>query len=326
MALEQGQENMSLLDQRSARKSTPAAQFTFNLDSEAGARWPGDHYSQQAPQYHPAPPPPMPHSQLPPHQRGVNTQGTQTSPNMAGHQQQNGALPAQGQQPVPPPQKPRRPPAARYARAARQRRLDQEYQNYHHPPKDEDFWICEFCEYEAIFGHPPEALVRQYEIKDRRERKRLAEKRRLLEKAKSKGRKSRKGTKNANKNNSNNNNNNAANANANNANPAAPQNNGGQQNCAAQAPGAASYANDPNLPPGAAGDEYYSGDNDGGYEDDPDLDHDHDPPLHHMPAPPPQTPSKIPAPVAQQYGATARPPHGTGTFAGGGGLSPGSVF
>ena len=85
--------------------------------------------------------------------------------------------------------------------AARERRLQQEYTNYHHPPKDEDIWICEFCEYESIFGVAPEALVRQYEIKDRRDRKRLAEKRRLLEKAKMKGRKGKKGTKNAAKNN-----------------------------------------------------------------------------------------------------------------------------
>lgn len=42
--------------------------------------------------------------------------------------------------------------------------------------------------------------MRQYEIKDRRERRRLAEKRRLLEKAKMKGRKGKKGNKNAAKN------------------------------------------------------------------------------------------------------------------------------
>jgi hypothetical protein len=80
-----------------------------------------------------------------------------------------------------------------YALAARQRRLQQEYNNYHHPPSREEIWICEFCEYESIFGSPPEALMKQYEIKDRRERRRLEEKRRLLEKAKLKGRKGKKG-------------------------------------------------------------------------------------------------------------------------------------
>ncbi|KAJ5585979.1 hypothetical protein N7450_005766 [Penicillium hetheringtonii] len=75
------------------------------------------------------------------------------------------------------------------------------HNRYHQESQDqaplEDIWICEFCEYESIFGHPPEALIRQYEIKDRKERKRLAEKKRLLEKAKMKGRKSKKATKNS---------------------------------------------------------------------------------------------------------------------------------
>ena len=97
--------------------------------------------------------------------------------------------------PLPPKRKPRRNPRREYALAARQRRLQQEYNNYHHPPAGEDVWICGFCEYESIFGVPPVALVRLYEIKDRKERLRVAEKRRLLEKAKAKGRKNKKGTK-----------------------------------------------------------------------------------------------------------------------------------
>ena len=84
-----------------------------------------------------------------------------------------------------------------YALAARQRKLQQEYSNIQHPPPPEDIWICEFCEYESIFGQAPHALIRQYEIKDRKERRRLAEKRRLLEKAKLKGRKGKKQTKGA---------------------------------------------------------------------------------------------------------------------------------
>ncbi|KAK5009107.1 hypothetical protein LTR60_005272 [Cryomyces antarcticus] len=92
--------------------------------------------------------------------------------------------------------KPRR-PGKEYALAARHRRMNQEVHNYQNRPlKREDIWICEFCEYEDIFGHPPEALIRQYETKDRKERKRLAEKRRLLEKAKTKNRKGKKGGKN----------------------------------------------------------------------------------------------------------------------------------
>lgn len=139
-------------------------------------------------------------------QRGFATQGTQTSPSMAGQPTQhptNGTQHAQqstgGQQPQPQKSRPRR-TGKEYALAARQRRLQQEYNNYHHPPSGDDVWICEFCEYESIFGTPPAALIRQYEIKDRRERRRLAEKRRLLEKAKMKGRKGKKGSKNAAKN------------------------------------------------------------------------------------------------------------------------------
>jgi hypothetical protein len=79
--------------------------------------------------------------------------------------------------------------------AAKQRRQQTEYQNYHHPPTPEDVWICEFCEYETIFGRPPEALIRQYEIKDRRRRRKEAERRRLLAKAKMKSRKGKKASK-----------------------------------------------------------------------------------------------------------------------------------
>lgn len=98
-------------------------------------------------------------------------------------------------QQVQPPRKPRRSAAKLYAYAARKRRIEQEYQNFHNPP--DPAWICEFCEYEDIFGTPPVALIRQYEIKDRKERQRLAEKRRLLEKARMKGRKGKKVSKKA---------------------------------------------------------------------------------------------------------------------------------
>lgn len=142
-------------------------------------------------------------------QRGYS-QGTQTSPNitsqanLSGHSQ-NPPQPPQQQPPNAGPETPttggkkKRSPGSIYALAARQRKIQQQYANLHHPPSIEDIWICEFCEYESIFGHPPEALIRQYEIKDRKERKRLAEKKRLLEKAKMKGRKGKKATKNASK-------------------------------------------------------------------------------------------------------------------------------
>ena len=136
--------------------------------------------------------------------------------------------------------------------AARQRRLQQEYNNYHHKPTKDSMWICEFCEYEDIWGSPPMALIRQYEIKDRAERKRAEEKRRLLEKAKMKNRKGKKGGK-------------------------------GNKNAAAQQPPAqnSGLPYDPPLdsmplPPDSQGDEYYDEDYDDGY--DPANPHDpHDP-------------------------------------------------
>lgn len=76
--------------------------------------------------------------------------------------------------------------------AAKHRRQEAEYKYYHNPPKVEDMWICEFCEYERIFGEPPYALIRQYEIKDQKARRKEEERKRLLEKAKAKGRKGKK--------------------------------------------------------------------------------------------------------------------------------------
>ena len=130
--------------------------------------------------------------------KGPTTQSRQTNTNMAPQAGRSATQQAgvNGQTP-PQPKKPRRSLEKQYKIAARDRRLRQEYSNYHHPPKDEDIWICQFCEYESIFGEKPHHLIRQYEAKDRRERKRLAEKRRLLEKAKMKARKGKKGNKNS---------------------------------------------------------------------------------------------------------------------------------
>lgn len=194
--LQKGQENMGVLDQEP--KSPPTnSQFTFTCESDAvkGVSFPEQSlyaagYSQRA-NNTPAPAPGPNHK--------FATHGTQTSPGIAAPSNQhlppaqqpgNAQVPGQGK-------KPRRRRADLYALAARQRRLQQEYKNLHHTPAPEDVWICEFCEYESIFGVPPHALIRQYEVKDRRERRRLAEKRRLLEKAKLKGRKGKKQTKNA---------------------------------------------------------------------------------------------------------------------------------
>lgn len=180
-----------MLDQQP--KTTPTnSQFTFTCESDAkGVKFPEQ--SLYSPEY----------------ATRVNSAPAAAPSQTPKYSNQGAPYPPAGSQ-APPPhpnsqgaaansqkQRPRRRKGDVYVLAARQRKLQQEYQNLQHPPSHEDIWICEFCEYESIFGAPPHALVRQYEIKDRRERKRLAEKRRLLEKAKLKGRKGKKQTKNA---------------------------------------------------------------------------------------------------------------------------------
>lgn len=78
------------------------------------------------------------------------------------------------------------------AAAARTRRQIATENYYHNLVNPEDIWICEFCEYERIFGEPPRTLIRDYEIKDRRQRQEEADRKRLLEKAKAKSRKGKK--------------------------------------------------------------------------------------------------------------------------------------
>ena len=139
----------------------------------------------------------------PPASHKLSNHATQTSPNNASlptAQPQPASTPNNGQQADAQGKKPRRSRSELYARAERARRRRQEANNRIHPPGPEDLWICEFCEYEDIFGMPPLALIRQYEAKDRKEQKRLREKRRLLEKAKMKGRKGKKPSKSSGKN------------------------------------------------------------------------------------------------------------------------------
>jgi len=71
----------------------------------------------------------------------------------------------------------------------------QEERNRHYPPREDEIWVCEFCEYSRIYGEPPRALIRQYELKDRRVRQEEADRKRLLEKAKAKSRKAKKNAK-----------------------------------------------------------------------------------------------------------------------------------
>lgn len=267
-AARRGKENVSLLEQQASRKpSSSKTQFTFTCESDSGKNMAWHEQppaSQAVPTYSHLGNSKPPSDQTINQSRGFATQGTQTSPHTAAGQNQEAPFQGSANQPAPQkPRKPRRSLAKQLTMAARQRRLQQEYDNYHHPPAPEDTWICEFCEYEMIFGSPPEALIRQYELKDRQDRRRLAEKRRLLAKAKMKGRKGKKGTKNA-----------AKNANA--ANTA-------QQSAPTQ-------RHEP--PPDKTSVQNYSIPSEEcvaeAYDDDP-------PP---NPAPLPQTPSRIPQPIA----------------------------
>jgi len=106
----------------------------------------------------------------------MSTVGTQTSPSMSA---------ANTYPPTPTPQKKKNSKGKQYQQ--RQRRPGGLYSVQQNPSGE--VWICEFCEYESIFGERPEALLRQYDIKERRERRRLREKQRLLDKAKQKGKK-----------------------------------------------------------------------------------------------------------------------------------------
>ncbi|KAH8701739.1 hypothetical protein BGW36DRAFT_104393 [Talaromyces proteolyticus] len=190
-----GGNNVSLLEQQASKTSPTKTQFTFTCESD----------SSKNIALHPPNPYPLSHQRIPnpsmpattPNSRDFATQGTQTSPHMGAVTSQQQSVPGTGTPSHNPGQRPRRSRDSIYALAARRRKIQQHYANAHNPPSPEDLWICEFCEYETIFGEPPRALIRQYEIKDRKERRRLAEKRRLLEKAKMKGRKNKKATKNS---------------------------------------------------------------------------------------------------------------------------------
>ena len=189
--LGKGQENGGVLDQQA--KSPTDSQFTFTCEGESkGVKFPEQSLYSPTYQQRAMPAPPTGVNQRSGPQLGQTTPALPLNNAGAAHQgagqTANNQQPGQGK-------KTRRRRGDIYVLAARQRRLQQEYANLHHPPSSEDVWICEFCEYEAIFGVQPTALIRQYEVKDRKERRRLAEKRRLLEKAKLKGRKGKKATK-----------------------------------------------------------------------------------------------------------------------------------
>ncbi|RYP72189.1 hypothetical protein DL769_004503 [Monosporascus sp. CRB-8-3] len=203
LPMPQGQENISLLQQQTSTKTspTPASQFTFTFDSQNPVSWPGsDPAPPNIPGANPFQPPPPPgtyrHSNSGTNHRAAPGHMSSVSSTRSAATHQGSMAPdARSAQGAASPQtgaKPKR-RGNSLTRAARERRRHTQYQNYLHPPTAEEYWVCEFCEYERIFGHPPHALIRQYEIKDRTERQKRAEQKKSLEKAKSKSRKAKKG-------------------------------------------------------------------------------------------------------------------------------------
>ncbi|KAI0161998.1 hypothetical protein GGR57DRAFT_308559 [Xylariaceae sp. FL1272] len=198
-----GQENISLLQQHQQPqpiKSSPnsSTQFTFTFGSHNPVSWPGSD--------------PIPHNM-----NSSNTGATRATPapsaaarggqshhgmpsNSAGPSDIQGGshVPNEhaerGTQETSSSKKSKRRNNS-LLRAANQRRREKELSNLHNPPTDDDWYLCIFCEYERIFGVPPRSLIKSYEVKDRRRRHDEAERRRLLEKAKSKSRKGKKANK-----------------------------------------------------------------------------------------------------------------------------------
>ncbi|KAI0476554.1 hypothetical protein GGR56DRAFT_666113 [Xylariaceae sp. FL0804] len=188
LPIPQGQENISLLQRQVSTKSSPASstQFTFTFDSRNPVSWPGSDPTPTAMSARSRAPVEPQASQA---QAGRSAGAVGAAP--AGTQS-IGNAPATATNTAPKKTKRR---GHSLQQQAKSREKDTMWRNVHHPPAPEDIWICEFCEYEQIFGERPEALIRQYEIKDRRRRREEEERRRLLEKAKMKSRKGKKASK-----------------------------------------------------------------------------------------------------------------------------------
>lgn len=185
-----GQENMSLLNSQLPTKRGPAlTQFTFTCDSQVpgSLAWPGSDRRMTAPSTQPATGRPANEDW----KRGnaaAQPRGALASP--AGSQStesvpKEGVLRGGGRPPTQDaaaPKPPRKKPSQqqyKLAADARQRRTLEN--NKCRPPKEADIWICEFCEYETIFGQPPMALIRQYEINDMKKRRLEQERKAKLE-------------------------------------------------------------------------------------------------------------------------------------------------
>ena len=131
--------------------------------------------------------------------RNATTHGTQTMPNGTSPSAQQ--PPSNGQNNNPPAaqgtaqgdQHVDRPSQSELLRRqAADRKRDQRILNRRKGLQREDVEICQFCLYEEFYGEKPRALIRKYEEKELKRRQEQENRRRLLEKAKAKSRKTRK--------------------------------------------------------------------------------------------------------------------------------------
>ena len=181
----EGQENLSLLHQKS-KPSPVSSQFTFTCDSQVpgSTPWPGSDPALSMGSAHGA----SQSSQAA--QAGYGSQGSPAAHD--GYHQDPRSTEGSHPQPAAPPKKPEN--IDRELREqARARRRNARFQNKHHPPKPEDVWVCDFCIYEDIYGSPPRHLIRDFELKERKQRLQEAALKRKMEKMKKDARKGKRG-------------------------------------------------------------------------------------------------------------------------------------
>lgn len=189
----QENQNLSLLHRRQKEETDPAStEFTFTCDSQVpgGITWPSirdQHTSRtmglpnrrQANGHGATPGAPTPSTRPPPAHTSQSTPASASSANPT--------LPTQ-----PSPTTARRKPSRREVqrdinRQATARRRKQEDDNAQKGTTRDQIALCDFCLYEAIYNEQPTALIRRYELKERKRLQKEEEIRRHIEKKSRKG-------------------------------------------------------------------------------------------------------------------------------------------
>jgi hypothetical protein len=195
----QENENLSLLHQQHRVKASPAStEFTFTCDSQvpSGIHWPASRGQHSYSTLQPG----LSRDQQPNNHTNASFATTPSSRPLPGHAGQAAAATGTSVNPTmtgqPSPAAPR--PKPRISHAERiQRDIDRQATARQRLQQDKnaksgslDKWtakdveLCRFCEYEAYFGVPPRALIRQYELKERKEVLARRKRQRQIENAK----------------------------------------------------------------------------------------------------------------------------------------------